>query len=77
MSTKARYTRTLIGLLTTVSIMGGLWLLLEPGITFLMVVGILPFVLVVFLVREQWIWQLRQCIQRYQTTEYTSVNQEE
>jgi|FLYN01.1.fsa_nt_gi hypothetical protein len=43
----------------------GLARLLEPGMSFLIFLAVLPYILVIFFVREQHIRYLRQCVERY------------
>lgn len=65
MCTKAIQPQHLIILFAVASILVGLWLLLEPGAAFLIVVGALPFMLVIGFVREQRICHTKQCMERH------------
>ena len=55
----------ILWLVVIVLIVTGLVRLLEPGVAFFIVLAVLPFVVVIFFVREQHVRLLRQCVGRY------------
>jgi hypothetical protein len=76
MSTNAMQRQHVIFLLVVVSILVGLWLLLEPGVAFMIVVGLMPFIMVLFFVRNRAICDIRLCLEQYQTAKHTQISKE-